>query len=418
MRVLKSWLGHRLVRSTVIVLLLTLLALGHYLYGYRARERPGVPSAGLAADLLANDAFDAALWVPYPHQNLGHLRRVAGFEGEALGAAARLAGLPSPELPSFGSMVVPPASELAVASSADGENFVICARVYPVFGAFARLSGRLAGNPWLAGGKVTREGREATVAWRDGWWTVSTGPWPALGGSAGTAGTAAAWTDPPALAFLEVHQPSPPLATGRYALWRDGTALELGVRGFFDGPTPFPDQDLRRLGTFLLVLDDLGTAPRGLAFFSLDDVDLPELPRASSLHAPGGERWELPGESLLGLTGRRPHTQEVDGWRTESLDRAGLEQVVALQPMVRDLAARPLAFAIWIDLQAALAEVSRLARMLDEVPLVPRRTVRQWRDVETVLDATVHHFDRLTVEVGEGPEGLRLRLEQQRTEVD
>lgn len=407
-----GWLRHRLVRSTAIVLLLALLALGHYVYWYRARERPGVPSPGLAARLLTSDAFDAAVWLPYPHQNLGHLRRVAGFEGEALAAAARLGGLPSPDLPSFGSMVVPPASELAVASSADGEHFVVCAKVYPAFGAFARLSGRLAGNPWLAGGTVSREGREATVAWRDGWWTISTGPWPELG-SADT--LLPPWSDPPALAFLEVHRPSPPLAAGRYALWRDGTALELGSRGFHDQPPPFADEALTALGTFLLALDHSSAAPRALAFFSLDGVDLPELPRASSLHAPGGERWELPGESLLGLTGRKPKSETVGGWVAESLDSAGLEQAVALQPAVRELASHPLDFAVWLDLEAALAEVSRLARILDAVPLVPRRRVRQWRDVESVLDATVHHFDRLTVEVGEGaegPEGLRLRLDR------
>ena len=410
-----SWDGRR--RRRVAMLLLALLGVvavvGHVMFWYQARERPGVPSAGLAAALLADDTFDAAVWMPYPHQNLGRLRAVAGFEGDALAAMARLGGLPSPELPGFGSMAVPPARELAVASSEDGSHFVLAAKVYPAFAAFARLSGRLANNPWLAGGEVVRQEQRLRVAWRDGWWTVTTGEWslPESPQQSEPDGEGSA------LAFLQLHRPPEGFPAGRYALRRDGSMLELTSTARFDGAPPWNDGRMVELGAFLLALEALPEPPsstprppRFLAFFSLDDVDLPELPRATSIRAPGALRWELPGESILGLTGREPRAAEVDGWGAESLDSAGLEQARQLVPVLQPLASEPLSLGVWLDLEAGLAEVSRLVGILEEVPLVPRRRVQRWRDVETVLEATAHHFDRLTVEVGTEPARFRLRL--------
>ena len=95
----------------------SLLAIaGHVAWSYLPRARPVTPRDGSpVAALLASQDFPAAVWVPYPHQNLAHLRQVAGAGPASLRAVARLAGLPAPALPTFGPLALPPSSEIAFA---------------------------------------------------------------------------------------------------------------------------------------------------------------------------------------------------------------------------------------------------------------------------------------------------------------
>jgi hypothetical protein len=405
---------------TLLALLLVAAAAGHVVYHYLPRERPGVPSpASPAGRLLTSDRYPIALWIPHPHQNLSVLRSLVGIDGDGVEAVARLAGLPSPRVPGFGPLAVPPSSALAVASDETGERYAVAAEVYPAFAAFARLAGRLAENPWLSGGEVYRDGRRSEVAWRGDLWTVASPELPALEPSP----EPAAEEGEPALAMIEVRQAVHPLPAGRYRLVRRGEALEL-LAGRPDAGHPpdgsaFAGLNLAELGVFLLAVagpvEPLGEPTRALVGFTAAGDDSTDLPRLAALGEPGGELWELPGESILELAGRRPHRAEAAGWSVAALDAASLEGAVRLAPRLesvrRDADGGRLVWGLWLDLDAGLREVARIVRILEAVPLVPRRQLERWRDVETVLGPLAERHTRLTITVTEEPRAFRLRLE-------
>ncbi len=143
------WL-RRLLLTALALAAVAALTAGHIFYWYVPRLRPGLPHPGrLPARLLASEEFPVAVWIPFPHQNLGVLERaVADVSGDVdlPPALARLAGLPEPSLPSFGPLRVPPATEIAFASDDDGRHLVLVADVYPAVAVLARTcsSGRCA----------------------------------------------------------------------------------------------------------------------------------------------------------------------------------------------------------------------------------------------------------------------------------
>lgn len=380
-----------------------LLVAGHIYYWYLPRERPGVPAAdSLASRLLARDDYTVALWMPYPHQNLGQLYRSAGLENETLAALARLAALPTPQVPSFGTMRVPPASELVLAADEDNARFALCAKVYPLFASFARLSGRLAKNPWLSGGEIYVEGQRLEVAWRGNWWTVASPGLPPLESVAAAKPT----LDPASLALIQVRRTEPPLPSGRFYLQRRDGGLELVSKSVPEAWwTPVSDLGLAEKGVFLLAMATRRAAEdeaaQAMAFFSLDDVALPELPRVMVLHGAEGEHWQLPGESILELAGNGAATATVGPWTVTALDqaslRSGSELVPHLAPILGD--ASPLRWGLWLDLGKGLAEVSRIVKVLEQVPIVPRRQVERWSDFETALEPLARHYGHLRFEV-------------------
>lgn len=387
---------------------------------YLPRARPGVPSAGsAAAALLASDEFPVALWMPHPHQNLGFLRRSIGSGGGGLRAVGRLAGLPSPALPAFGPLVVPPASELAVASDEGGERYAVVAEVYPAFAWFARLAGRLAGNPWLEGGDIYVEGRRAQVEWRGNLWIVASPEIPRAVSEPATAGEQPA---DPALAVIRVRQAVHPLPSGRYRLVDRGPALEIVSQGADPVPEGAPDfaaLGLAELGAYLVTFSGrvaaLGEPAQAMVFFASPPTESRSLrvPGIAAIHEPGSDRPSLPGEGFLELGGGQVRESEVAGWSIAALDPVSLEGAELLAPrldVLRAAGVEEVAWALWLDLEAGLEEVSRIAEILGDLPIVPQRQLERWRDAATVLRPLARRYSLVTAVVTEG-RAFRLRLE-------
>ncbi len=399
------------------------LVAGHIVYWYQPRVRPAVPQAGtVVADLLESDRFPAVLWLPYPHQNLGILMGKDGAYADYLGACARLVGLPPLVLPSFGSFPVVPAHEIALAADEQGEHFVVMARVYPAVAAFARLAGRIAGNPWLSGGTVEIRDRRATVSWDKGVWTVRDEDSRVPEGPVGE-GTRSSTAPPEAsLAVLALHGAVDPFPAGRYRLVRVDGSIEI-VSG-----TTLPEASWQAAGnvppTNLVLMMMAGARPiiaapaRALAFFSHEQGSR-DLPRAAVFNqVVEGDRgrWEVPGEDLARLAGAL-YEADHGAWHVEALGDASLQAAVGLAPrltLVAGMEPEPdasLTWALWANVPETLREVERLATMLEDLPLIPAKERERWRDAEAVLEPVAARFQGLMVAIGDEPRALRLQLE-------
>ena len=407
-------------RRWVLVSTFVLVAIGgHFAYHYWPRSRPATPGDSPVASLLSVADFPAAVWVPHPHQNLARLRQLAGADPATLKALARLAGLPAPSLPSFGPLALPPSSEIAVASDETGDRFVVLAQVYPAFAAFAKLAGQLAGNPWLKGGEIIVDGRNAEVSWSGNLWRVISSDL-----SPDVLASAEASTVPATgagMAWIRIWQAVEPLPAGLYRLWEDGGELGImsqGRAGKSSGTAPPRDElagQLDDLGLFLLIFaggnEALGEPSRSLAFFEQQQDKQLELPRIASLHEPGGERWSLPGESLLELAGREPRMATEGAWAIAALDSTSLDEARRIAAPLDVLSSGGLAWGLWFDLGGGLIEVQRIARLLGEVPIVPRRRVERWSDAQRVLAPLAERYVHLAATVAEEPHVFSLRLE-------
>ena len=433
-------------RGLLILLLLVALAAGHYLYWYAPRERAGAPEpGGLAARLLASEGWDACFWAPYPHQNLGKLQGSIPDGAAWVGAVARVADLPPPVLPSFGPFTIPPSSEIAGCSDLSGKRFLIVAKVYPALAAVSRLSGKLAGNPWLSGGEVTDvSGDEAapseralTVAWREGYWTVRAGEAPGLEPSGDK--TAAARAESLAI-FRLLHDVSQ-FPLGDYALRRQGEDLVLALDQApnQDNPPPpplKPDLPSRVHPVLLMVAGPAWPAsepkplpPAAFALFDLDEASrgarissLGSLPGAAVFNAPGEEpRWGLPAQgSLAGLVSKSLPRGEVAGWKINAVDQASLRRAKALAPRLSRLTSpKPdgklgdggrLVLGLWAQPRPALKVVAEIRKILQGLPLVSRVQVRTWRDWETLL-RPLGHCEGLELTATQAPPSFRLELQ-------
>jgi hypothetical protein len=407
---------------------LLLLALaGHIHWWYWPRVHAAVPdpASPLGHWLLAGGDLAAsrpmAVWLPYPHQNLAVLHRRAGLEAKALAAAGRLAGLPEPRLPSFGSMALPPSSALAIVSDVEGDRFALAAEVYPLFALFSKIAGRVAGNTYLGGGELVVDGRRLVVAWHGSLWTVSS-PEPLDPG----------WLTPPAeppaslddlgpsLLVLRVDRPLEVAPAGIYSLHFDPAArdFELRSREPLAPALAARNPDLHSQHAYLLAYAGAVKAAetgQGLAFFSHDDPGSKDFPRVA-IFAEGGERrWELPAEGLLEFTGRKPLELDEEGWQIVTFEeeslRGGRTMLAEIHGMAKPSPAGHLVLGLWLDLAPAAAEVSRIGRMLDQAPWVPHRKAQRWRDIERVLGAFAGRFERLSLVVANQPDALVLRLE-------
>ncbi len=424
----------RLLRLALALLLLLLIA-GDLFYWYWPRERAGAPEPGsLPARLLASGEYGACLWVPFPHQNLGALAGSIEDGPAYLAAAARVAELPPPVMPSFGPFAVPPSREIVACSDLDGERFFLVARVYPVLGAVARLAGRMADNPWLKGGEVREtRGRRAEVqervlhiAWSDGLWTVRSGAVPNL------QGTAAA-SFPPSLGIFHLKQDVSDFPVGDYLLQRREGNLEVTLAGA--GPVPEPPIAAGADAPVLLAAAGPAwpaAAPRPLppAAMALFDHEgglelgpIGKLPGVAVFNPPQSRRWALPARGLAGILAKNLPRGQAAGWNIVALDAASLERAKALAPEISALvppagdgaggadgADSHLVLGLWLRPRPALDLVIRLRRGFEKVPLVDRQQVQAWRDWETLL-GPLRRCERASVVATRSPASFLLRLQ-------
>jgi len=388
--------------------LLVLAMAAHAGWWYLPRVREGRPDPDdVPGRLLAAGKLPVALWVAYPHQNLGALEGAFG-RGEDrqrfLEALARLADLPEPALPRFGPFAAPPARELVMLSDEAGERVLVAARVYPVLAAVARLAGRVAGNPWLAGGQVEAFGGRAQVRWDGTLWTVGNVPLEAaLGGE--TARGDGRW--PEGLAVLRLERPFSYLPAGTHSLCRTASGLEVITAGSAAGAAEAAATGLLARGPaakpVLLVVSGPGGPLAGeggaLALFAGEPDGgglsglLRGLPAAVVWYRPGSDRFDLPGEDLLSRIGGR--LRSSNGW---SLLGSSPSTVAAAEPLtsVVDRLAATASVAVAVEPSAGLSSVDRVLAVLDAVPLVSRDDVARWRDWRTVLEPLTV-YDSLTV---------------------
>lgn len=433
-----SRLIRRLLLALAVLALLVALTVGHIWFWYLPRARAARPEPGSAvAGLLMDTRYPAALWVPYPHQNLGALDPTAEDHRGFLAALARLSGLPPPVLPSFGGFPVVPASELALAADESGERFVVMAQVYPGLALFSRLAGRLAENPWLAGGAVVINDQAADVRWDGNVWIVESVATSMTQSSSVPARlpTSGPFDGEASLGLLAVHRAVEPFPADLYRLEGDATRIRVSSQAPFPTPLWERAQALRQEDLVLLLMAGPVSVNgvQSLAFFrrpaSSDD-----LPRAATLVRQDPEpedRWRVPGASLARLAGAL-RRDTVGDWQLRAIGDGGLASARTLVPAVARVAgdragmdakasldgATPpgaaangiLSWGLWADLSNTHAEVARLARLAEEIPLIPRREARRWQDAETVLAPVAAHFDTLVLTVAGTPAAVRLEL--------
>lgn len=405
------------------VLLLILIA-AHLVYAYHPRPRPRGSNDSPLAALLAEPAYALTLWLPHPHQNLPWLQKELGMDRVALRAAIAFLDLKPPEWTGFGPLPLPPSQDLAIAIDTDGELATIAARIYPLLSFFARLSGSLTDHPGLAGGTIERLNKPPLkVTWHGNLWTVTRDPRFLDLPSAAASPTGAA----SCLAVLELHQPLSHVPVGRYRLEHRQQGFEIlseepATRVPALEDRPVVDHDL----ALLLLANDPNPSQveaatslppmsnlQALALFPTVETDLQEIPRTVVIHSLTATRWPLPGENLLQLTGRLPDEATHGGWQAVAWGASNLERAERLIPVLKAaVAAAPhLRWGLWLDLRAAQSELGRIATMLEQAPLVPRRTVERWRQAETLLSPLAERFSRLTVVITSQPATLRLRLD-------
>lgn len=382
----------------------------HGFYWYSPRARGGAPELAAARALLADPRWEAVLWVPFPHQNLGALDERVGDVRAWLGLLAEAAGRPAPRLPRFGPWSAPPAREWVVALDAAGGTRAV-ASVYPAAALLARAAGGVAGNSWLAGGEVDLgRGRRGRVAWRGRVWSFETDGAPAIEPAEAEGGPAGE-----SLALLRLRHPPAPLPEG---LWRvrrepDGAVVaELGrvpqplARGPA-GEDP-PAAWLAEVapgpvgGPWALLLWESGGSIEGF-------------PRAALVARGGGQPFDLPGSRIARLAGLDPSREEVAGILHSAFDAAALAAARAAEPWLLATLPGPEGGGPWRDFAAgadparAEAALRRAARHLRRVPLLGEREGRRLEHAADLL-APWRGCGELSLEVWQQPASARLQL--------
>jgi hypothetical protein len=313
-------------------------ALGHLGYWYLPRERGAVSPSPEAAALLADRGSPGAVWIAFPHQNLGRLERFVGDAG-AWGAlvvgrdrgGSRDRG-EAERVPRFGPFVTPPSSELVLTLPVSGELPRALVRAYPSVARLARAAGRLAGNPWLSGGAIEEDGSTRTVEWDGDLWLYG-GP-----GEAVASPLELPATEPAPLALLRTATRLGPLPPGTYRLLRDEEGLELRLGGRLEQHPRLPEGPDRPV---VLLIERSARRHLSMLLIWGEDGVAPPFPASASIVRRGTPRPRLAGEELLRLAGRKPKRELVEGYEISGLSTREVERARGLLPELLALSSQP-----------------------------------------------------------------------------
>jgi hypothetical protein len=404
----------RSARRLAAAVVAAFVVAGAALYVHRVfapREQAGVPSPELGALLAADAPFEHSLWLASPHQNLGALDERVGDLELYLAEVSRLTGVASPRLPAFGPFALPPARELALAWNGSGESFLGVARIEPGIGLIARLAGRLAGNPWLAGGRVDSGGRSFDVRWQGPLWIVASGL-PAALDPAERRDDGASEPGAPAIAQLVLRREVGPLSPGRFVLARGADGLE--VRSGVLPETVQPASEWSFPGVALWVSSADRGPIGGPGLFLLWEAAEGAIPRAAVLQRGGGRSFRLPGEALLELVGAGEPAYRL-GWAVRGTQKSARREALLMVPWFERHLPRPGGRGAWLGRAGRLVPAASartldlLARNLEKLPLLPVAEVQKISATARLL-APFQDCAALSFEVWHEPEGVRLRL--------
>lgn len=305
------------------------VVLGHFVYWYWPRERGGRHPSVEAAELIGDANAELAVWLPYPHQNLGRLERFVGDVGRWGALLAGRDPRAEDELPRFGPFAVPPSSEMAVALPAGVGSPRALLQVYPSTARLARAAGRLTGNPWLSGGTVDEAG-ERTVVWHGDLWQLDP--------SADSVVRPLAIPEDEAVPLALVHASTPfgPLPDGSYRVLRSSSGLELRLGRILDRDRP----ELPEIAEQPIAIRIERARRNRLAIVVVweDNGAAPPIPASAVVVKHGTPRPRLLGEELFRLTRRKPYRTEVGPLEIVALRERDLRRAQELLPALERLA--------------------------------------------------------------------------------
>jgi len=384
------------VRKGAISAGLILLAVAHVAYWYWPRERAGRPARhSPVAGILAADDLALRVWVAYPHQNLAFLASSDSGDNWRQGLA-QLAGLPEIELPRFGPFPLPPADGLAVATDEKGERLRVAAQVYPLISWLARAAGKVADNPWLAGGEIDQGGRRLIVAWEGRTWTLRTpgDEWP----------TGEIDDEREALALVALGVAVEPFPAGRYRLLRSAAHLDLLSDAAEAADLAEPDSGV------LMATARQASGLSASAVLGPGQGSLRGVPSAVVFAQEGVDLPALPFERLYRVLGIKRREAKVGSFRLVASDRLALGRGRELVPGLQQAAGEDdLALAYSVDLDVVREVSSSLEKAFKGIPLPAIREVKRWRGAALVL-TELGAYDRWTLEVAASGGHVRSRL--------
>ncbi|MCB1054035.1 MAG: hypothetical protein KDD11_00810 [Acidobacteria bacterium] len=397
---------------------LLLLAL-HVWFWYWPRARAATPASGDApVALLLDDGFDGAVWVPYPHQNLAALPG-QGDPWSYWQAAGLLSRRRAMSLPAFGPFVLPPSREMTVAWSTGGERLAVAARVYPTVAWIARLAGRLAGNPWLAGGEVSGRQGTVTVRWRGTLWTATRGE--DVADPATVATGAPLHLDAQPLALLRLDDPPAKVPAGLFTLRRAPRGFAVSLVGSDGAPLgdsgDVLDRSLLEPPLALLGLSASPERRQALALFEEDGIPAFAV-FERGVGGPSSSRLPLAGMGVAALLGTDGYHGEHAGWTLMASGSSTFERAGALVPALEEGLDRARGASSSRLRVAVLAEPSRAERALGALTRVlavlPGRGGSEARRLEALhrLLAPLAGFHRGSLVILENPDRFELRVER------
>ncbi|MDQ1347474.1 MAG: hypothetical protein QG573_845 [Acidobacteriota bacterium] len=386
----------------------------YYQSFFAPRERAGVASPELAALLAADSPFERVLWLASPHQNLGALDERVGDLELYLAELSRLTGVARPRLPRFGPFALPPAREIVMAWNGSGETFLGVARIEPGVAWLARLSGRIAGNPWLAGGRVAASGRTFEVRWQGALWIVASGVPPRVDPLLGNRPPENAQVEaqPAVIAQLKLATELGPLPTGRFTLARGADGLEVRSGLLPEALQAASEWSFPGIALWMSSADRGPLGGPGL--FLLWEAAEGAIPRVAVLQRGGGRSFKLPGEAILELVGAGEPSYRL-GWSVRGTQKSARREALLLVPWFERHLPRPGGRGAWLGRAGRLVPAGSartlglLVRNLEKLPLIPPAEVQRIAAAAGLL-VPFQGCAAITFEVWHEPEGVRVKL--------